>query len=133
VRALKFVAYGDDKRIFDKQEKLLGVVVEGKRVSWHDGEISEVGANFIIVEDSVEIPTEFLTDEVIAKDVKQYCLSIQRQLEIAKQQLKDTEEENKELKATNATLTGRLVKVENTSVQLMNMIMGMQMNGKLPF
>lgn len=130
---MKFVAYGDDKRIFDKQEKLLGVVVEGKRVSWHDGEISEVGANFIIVEDSVEIPTEFLTDEVIAKDVKQYCLSIQRQLEIAKQQLKDTEEENKELKATNATLTGRLVKVENTSVQLMNMIMGMQMNGKLPF
>lgn len=129
---MKLVVYGDNKEIFSLHEGLQGVIVEDKYVEWEDGMIPEVGANFIVVEDSVEIPTGFLTDEVIAKDVKQYCLSIQRQLAIAKQQLKDTEEENKELKATNATLTGRLVKVENTSIQLMNMIIGMQMNGKLP-
>lgn len=129
---MKLVVYGDNKEIFSLHEGLQGVIVEDKYVEWEDGMIPEVGANFIVVEDSVEIPTGFLTDEVIAKDVKQYCLSIKRQLAIAKQQLKETEEENKELKATNSTLTGRLVKVENTSIQLMNMIMGMQMNGKLP-
>lgn len=129
---MKLIVFGDNKEIFSLHEGLEGVVVEDKYVEWHDGSIPEVGANFIVVEDSVEIPTGFLTDEVIAKDVKQYCLSIKRQLAIAKQQLKDTEEENKELKATNATLTGRLVKVENTSIQLMNMIIGMQMNGKFP-
>ncbi|UXR28875.1 hypothetical protein [Bacillus paranthracis] len=129
---MKLVVYGDNKEIFSLHEGLQGVIVEDKYVEWEDGMIPEVGANFIVVEDSVEIPTGFLTDEVIAKDVKQYCLSIKRQLAIAKQQLKETEEENKELKATNSTLTGRLVKVENTSIQLMNMIIGMQMNGKLP-
>ncbi|QKE56361.1 tail fiber protein [Bacillus phage YungSlug] len=128
---MKLVIFGDDKTIYSVEEKLVDVVVDGKKVTWDDGEIPEVGAHFIVLEDSVSLPKESsgflpLTDAIIALDKSKELLPLKQRLALANKELEQTQKENAQLQDANKTLTSRLSSVERTSVQLMNMVMGMQ-------
>lgn len=133
---MKLVIYGDAKEIYSVEENLTDVIVDGKKVKWDDGEIPEVGAHFIVLGDSVELPKESsgylpLTDAIIALDKSKELLPLKQRLKLANQELEQTQKENAQLQDANKTLTSRLDSVERASVQLMNIVMEMQGNNIL--
>lgn len=97
---MKLIVYNAENEVINVVDNMEKVEIEGNNVYWHNGSMVGVKANFIVIDDTTETPSQ-ITDTVITLDRKQEFIKV------------DLLEENKRLKE-------RLTTTENALLDLMD-------------